>query len=713
MTNARYRVQGMTCANCTKAVTDALSAVGGVKDVKVDLSKESVHLSYDEATVDPEYLVRVVKRAGYQLIIQGEKSAKIAQIRSIVTMAISAVFLVLGIMMSVAHIPAVGSTGFGHAMHQPILGLVMGTLCLVLLGYAPIRRAIAGLRSRRAGMDALVSMSALASYSVSTYIAIADLVTGQGQMTYYDALLMVLSVVTIGSFIESRVKALSGKRAQMEKDKASSRARVVVGSRAVEVEPEQVLKSDVVIVPQGETVPADGVVLEGQAELDTAALTGESTPRHAGVGDLVYASSICLSGSLRVRCETDNLDSMAAKLERESSALNSRKGHLGKLSDRIAMWFVPTALIIAIVAFVANLFTLPGWDWETALIRAASVLVVSCPCAFGLAVPLTSLNGFYAALRAGLLFKDGSTFERVRKIQVALFDKTGTLTSGHMMVTAYHGSDETLAMAKGLESISSHPIARAILDYRPEIEGILPAGATEVSGQGITSEAGSIGRIKDIERETVAAWLDNPEGATLVAIRDAEGNLIGALALEDELVAGVEDTLKALRDAGVETRILTGDGAASAQRLGRRLGFRPEQIASGLTPLEKTQMVEKQAKDAIVAYVGDGVNDLGALAAAQLAIAAATAIPAARSKADCTLLQPGLKALPSAIRISRRCYWIIVENFAWALAYNIALIPLAALGLMPMWLCAAAMIASNITLMLNSLRASRQPGQKR
>lgn len=712
MTSAKYRVGGMTCASCSQAVTDACLSVEGVKAARVDLSKETVHLSYDESVTAPEFIRKAVKRAGYELFLGDARKDRAARIEGWIQLSLAALFLVLGIMMSLSHIESIHSSPFGQFFADPITGLVLGTICLITLGYPCFKRAVMALRSRRAGMDALVSLSALASFGVSTYLAISELVTGNHTMGYYDSLLMVLSVVTLGDRLESRVKSLSGKRAGTEAKMSAQKARVRVDKQVYEVEPEQVLKGDVALVSQGSAVPADGMVISGEALFDTSSLTGESAPKRISAGEMVYASYVAVEGSVEVECSADAIESLSARLERDSYSLSNEKGRLGKLSDTIAAWFVPCALTLAIVGFLVNFFALNPYDWETSIINGASVLVVSCPCAFGLAVPLASINGFYSALRNGVLFKDGSTFERVRKIGIAIFDKTGTLTDGKMVVTGFDGTDEDLAICKGMESFSSHPIARAILAYRPEVEPLKIENVEEIAGTGLAWNGYTLGKIKDNERGEISAREDNLPGATIAALSE-DGKVVASFALRDSVVPGTREALEELSERHIEVAVLTGDGESSAERLADSLGIPRESVYADLLPQEKTELVEKLSRKATCAYCGDGINDLGALAAAGLSIATYRAPQQVRDRADCALLQPGLAAVPRAIDISRRCYAIVVENFIWALVYNVALIPLAMLGILPMWLCSVAMILSNITLMLNSLRASMTPKGKR
>ena len=710
MTLADFQVQGMTCANCTKTVSQAIAKVDGVKSCRVDLSKERVHLFYDESKVSPEYLQKAVRSVGYDLVIDTAKSRRQARIRNIVTLVFASIFLVLGILLSLAHIPGIEHSSYGHFFHNDILGIVLGTLALVILGFPIIRRAFFTLLSKRAGMDALISLSALSSYAVSLYISIANLVYGRMEMSYFDALLMVLSVVSIGSFLEAKVKALSGSQTRSKGLSSGGMARIKAGSRFADVPFEQVLKGDVCLVSPGAAIPADGTVIEGEALIDSSSFTGESTPKKVAIGDRVFASTLCVDGHLSIRADVGAMDSTAIRIERDSYALNYSKGKLGKLSDRIAAWFVPVAIILAIAGFFISFFAIYAPDasltraqvWEKSIVNAASVLVVSCPCAFGLAVPLTSLNGYYLALKKGIIFRDGATFERVKGIDAFIFDKTGTLTDGKMKVVSFTGDDRALSLAKGLEAYSFHPIAKGILAYRTEVKPLALQDVREVAGQGVFSAAGSL----------VALRGGSEDGYTRVALADGEGKPLGVFALEDSLARGAKEALAQIRQSGIRTYILTGDGKDSALRLGSKLGFDPASIRYALSPADKEKLVGEIASQGVAAYVGDGINDLGAMAASSLSIATASAVPLARERADCSLVGDGLAPLLSAVKISQRCYRIIVENFIWAFLYNLVLIPLAMVGLLFMWLCSLTMILSNITLMLNSLRASRLPQGK-
>lgn len=705
MTFNKFKVEGMTCANCSRAVTDALEQTDGVNRAKVDLSKNIASVWYDEEKVEPGLLKKSVRKAGYDLVLNNEKDRKRALVTQIAYLVIAGIFLVWGIMTAVSHIPGVESSSFGSFFMDPIQGITAGTIAFVVLGLPTIRRAIKALFSKRAGMDALISLSAISSYAVSLYIAIRQLVTGIHEPAYFDALLMVLSIVTIGEFLEYLVKSLSGKKADLDLNKVQGKVQVKYGNSLIEMEREQILSGDVFILPAGSGIPADATVIDGAALVDFSSLTGESTPKEIKAGDKIYAGTTIKEGSLTARADTDALSSLSDRIEKEAYALSYKKGSLGKMSDRIAQWFVPAALLLAILGFLLNFFipSLAYHDWETSLIRGASVLVVSCPCAFGLAVPLTGLNGFYAALRNGVLFKSGSTFERVKKIEAAFFDKTGTLTSGEMHVQSGSYDDETLAVAKGLEAFSNHPVAKAISALRPEIKPLPIDGVTEIPGSGMKSAEWSLVKAEREDLEKLAV----PDGVSVSILKDSSGKIKAWFALEDTILPGVREALDELRGQGIETYILTGDNPTTAERLGDALGFKPENVKSGLLPQDKSKFIKDISAGHFSAYVGDGINDLEALSFASLSIATQKAAQSAKDKADCILLTPGLSSLPKAIRISRKAYRIVLENFGWAFLYNIVLIPLAMTGTLWMWLCAAAMIASNITLMLNSLRASK------
>lgn len=709
MTTKNFKVEGMFCANCATTISQALLKTKGVVSAKVDLSKNMAHIVYDESVTAPAFLKKAVKSAGYDLVLDDKADRQRAKVKTIVLNILSGILLVIGLLMAVAHIPGLMETPYHHVFANDILGIAAGTLGFVLLGYPYANRAIRMLLSKRTGMDMLVFLSTLSAYVLSLYLAIENLATGSMTETYFDSLLLVLSVVTLGHGIETKVKSLSGEKSKVASKADIGKAKIEYLGNVAEVEPETVKKGDVLVVNQGDVIQADGIVLSGNASLDLSSLSGESKPIPAKPGQSVYAGSLVSQGNLRVKATVDALDSFQNRLEQDAYALNYQKGNLGKLSDAISAWFVPFAVAMAIVGFLVNYLTpLAYMDLKTSLIRAIAVLVVSCPCAFGLAVPLTALNGYYLALRHNIVFKSGSTFEKVKGVKKALFDKTGTLTEGKMAVVGYQGSDKALAILKGMEKASSHPMATAILSYRPEVALSEIPNVTEIPGKGLTSDGYELIRMEETKDPAFAPFFNAHQDAPKSALIDkATRRILASVAFEDALKPHAKEALDALRKEGIQTVMITGDAKGPALRVGKALGFQEDEIHFGLLPNQKEALVKDLTKTGETAYVGDGINDMGALASASLSIAPAKASAMAKSQADCLLLTDDLACIPTAIAIAKRSYRIVVENFVWAFAYNIALMPLAMTGYLWMWLCALTMILSNITLMLNSLRANR------
>lgn len=719
MTQGKYKVEGMFCANCAKTITDNLKDVKGVSKVYVDLAKNTMSIEYDESVLSIQYIRKIVKKSGYDLILdENSKNGRFYKIWNLASLILSIVLLLIGVLMTLAHISNI-SHGYHAVFANEYFSIFIGTFTFIALGFPYLKRAFKMLLSLHTGMDTLISLSSISAYGLSMYISISNLVNGGHETSYFDSLLLILSIVTIGHFIENRVKALSGKKADSQLKQVDSKVTLEYMGDTTQVEPEQILKGDVFLANKGDLIASDGVVLSGEGQVNMASLTGEAKPILVKVDSHVYGGALVLEGNLKIKAESDAVQSLASRIENQAYVLSYKKGNLSKISDQIATYFVPAVFLLAVVAFLLNYFvpinvsSMMGGETTSslyrALVRAISVLVVSCPCAFGLAVPLVSLNSYYMALKHDIVFKTGDTFEKVKRLKAILFDKTGTLTTGNMKVLAFKGEDSSLKIIKEIECHSSHPIAKGILEYRKEITYDTQAlKVVEIAGQGLDSTAYFLGRLSLEELEQEKDFVKQHSDATLVGlVRKSDGVVMAILALQDELNPDSKEAIADLKKQGLKVYMLTGDNENAALRVGKELGIDKEKIFFSLLPDKKGELTQSLLREGELAYVGDGINDMSSLSIASLSIATPKAAQIAKEKADCLMLSPSLASIAFAIRLSHKSYRLIIENFLWALVYNLVLIPLAMTGYLWMWLCAVVMIVSNITLILNSLRINR------
>lgn len=725
MKKANLEVRGMYCAHCSKAVENALGQAGLLSHV--DLAHNRVEFTYDEEKISLEYLRRLVKRAGYELVIDERKSFD----RNKVLVPVALLVLLFSLLGIVHHVlqPFQVEIPFFFFFGNDVTFLVLATISILVLGIPFFVRAVKGLRYKNIGMDFLISLSSLASYALSLYLFVTNVQRGIDplalhahhmdgyRMTYFDGTCMILSIITLGHLLTDRIKLKADKNYQKAAIEPPKDSTLVYPDGTTEtLDSDRLDVGDTIRVLAGDVLPCDGHVVKGRGHIDESSLTGESRPRLVQVGDKVLGGTYLQDGPIEMEVEKIALESLYSSIQNESYALDQRKGKLSKLSDTIAAYFTPSVLLIALLSFLVCLFAMK-LDVEESIVRACSVLSVSCPCAFGLAVPISSMSGYDCALRHGVLFKSGDTFEKIRRIQCAVFDKTGTLSTGRMHVEGFCGRKDLLPVVKAMEKNSLHPIALSLIQWLQEEKEEEIEAVQEIPGEGLRSGPYVLGNRRSVQGKSLSAELERFEeekkDTSLVYLSD-EREVLLILSLVDELSQDSVDTIQELKRRGIHVYMVTGDRREYALQIAKRLHIDEENVLSEATPQSKASLLrEIRKKEGVLCYVGDGINDTLALKEADLSFASYKANAIACSSADGLLLRPELSALLAALDISKKTYVNIIENFVWAILYNVAMIPLAVLGLLPMYLCAALMIASNLTLTINSLRVrSYRPERK-
>lgn len=700
----RLKVEGMFCAHCSKSVSDTFDKVGIRADV--NLAKNEVIFNYDDEKVSLQYLQRLVKKAGYTLVVEEKKKIDFSKCSLYLAIAVLIFSLVSMIGHMIGH-----HNSFFMALNNQYVQLVVASISLICLGIPFIIRAYKELKFKRFGMDFLISFASVIAYALSIYTVI------KGQENYFHAVSMILSVISVGHFINNKLKALNGQKTTDVTNYAATTALLKVGDDFVETDVDEVEEGDLVKVVAGALIPVDGIVESGNSNVDEKIINGESRSREVSSGDVVYASSTNLGNPIVVKASKSSLDSLFSNIINESYALDNSRGNLNKISDFIASIFVPLVILISIIAFLINFFVLQKGNVEQSIVDAVAVLVVSCPCAFGLAVPLASLNGYYLALKNGILFRSGDTFERVKKINKIFFDKTGTLTKGELTIVDMFGDKEYLPLVKGLEENSSHPLAKSIIKELCDIDSVKNLEVEEIKGKGLAYKEYKLGSkdfVKDYSiSNELQEFISKNESTTVIYLAKNE-EIVLAISLEDTIKDDAKIALSKLRESGVETYMLTGDSKGYALSIGQQLGIEPNNIFSEVNPSEKGEIISSNRnKGDVICYVGDGINDLLALQKSDLSIASYQAADVASEKAEVKLLKDSLTLIPKTIKLSRHVYFNIIENFGWAFLYNACMIPLAVLGILSPTLSSVLMIVSNITLILNSLRIRLWKGDKK
>ena len=767
MAQDKFDVGGMTCAACQAHVDRAVSKLDGVQGVAVNLLAGSMMVDYDPAQVSPDDICTAVDRAGYSAspVEAGANSSGNAQARSGAThmesptkkLEATASAMRTRLIISIIFLIPLFYIGMGHMLGWPLpdvftdhthsMTLALTELVLLIpIVYVNDAYFINGFKSLAHGaptMDALIAVGATASIAWSLYamfIMADQLAAGQmheAMMTgmsnlYFESAGTILSLVTVGKYLETRSKSKTGGAIEALIDLAPKTATVVADDGTeTTVDVDAILPGQVLRVRPGESIPVDGVVLEGASAVDESALTGESIPVEKTAGDTVSAATVNRTGSFTFRATRVGADTSLAKIIQLVEDANATKAPIARMADKVAGVFVPVVFAISAVTFVAWM-VLTG-SVNEALTSAVAVLVISCPCALGLATPVAIMVGTGKGAEMGILFKSAEALENLRSVGTVVLDKTGTVTRGKpavtdiVVATRADGSPAMsekalLKLAAALERSSEHPLAEAIM-AECETRGIVARMVEDfaaVPGRGVTARegqnviaAGNARLMNELGAVVPAGLAEHlaAEGKTPLFFAKND-ELVGTIAVADEVKETSAEAIAALRKLGVDVRMLTGDNRVTAEAIARRVGLNSKQVIADVLPADKERHVrELQDAGSKVAMVGDGINDSPALARADVGLAIGTGADIAKEGADVVLMRSDLMDVARAIELSRATIRNIKQDLFWALFYNGIGIPLAAGVFFPLtgWQLspmfgAAAMSLSSVCVVSNALR---------
>ncbi len=740
----QYTVTGMSCAACSARVEKAVSAVPGVTSCSVSLLTNSMGV---EGTASAEAVISAVQAAGYGASLKGASCAPTAAAQEDALADRETPALKRRLIASLGFLLALMYVSMGHMMwgwplpacladNHVAMGLLQMLLTIAVMVINQ-KFFINGFRSLLHGapnMDTLVALGAAASFGYSTYALFAMTgaqVRGDAAAVmrymhefYFESAAMILALITVGKMLEARSKGKTTDALRSLMKLAPQTATLVRGGQEIAVPIAQVRRGDVFVVRPGESIPVDGVVLEGESAVNESALTGESIPVDKAVGDSVSAATTNQSGFLRCEATRVGEDTTLSQIIRMVSDAAATKAPIAKVADRVSGVFVPTVIALAILT--TAVWLLCGQSIGFALARGISVLVISCPCALGLATPVAIMVGNGLGAKNGILFKTAVSLEETGKTEIVALDKTGTITQGEPRVTDVLPAEgmtqgALLSLAAALEQRSEHPLARAVM-MRAEEDGLtaapvgdfraLPGNGLTATLSGETLLGGSLSFVSsqvDVPRSIrQKAEALAEEGKTPLLFAQA-GRLAGVIAVADVIKADSPAAIAALRNMGIRVVMLTGDNEKTARAIGRLAGV--DEVIAGVLPEGKESVIRRLQAQGRVAMVGDGINDAPALTRADIGVAIGAGTDVAIDAADVVLMKSRLSDVPAAIRLSRATLRNIHENLFWAFFYNVIGIPLAAGVWIPLfgWTLnpmfgAAAMSLSSFCVVSNALR---------
>lgn len=742
----QYNVTGMSCAACQARIEKAVNAVEGVESCSVNLLTNSMGV---EGSASSENIIKAVEKAGYgaSLKLSGnsnlysekiDSSLKDNETPKMKKRLIASVILLVPLMyVSMGHMlwnfPLPDFLDGNHVAMGLYQLLISGLIMVINQKF--FINGFKGLIAKSPNMDTLVALGSTASFVYSVYALFAMtavVLSGQADMViyymnqfYFESAAMILTLITAGKMLEAKSKGKTTDAIKSLMKLSPKTATVLDGDTEIEVSVDEVKRGDLFVIRPGESIPVDGVVKKGQSAVNESALTGESIPVEKQIGDKVYAATINSSGYLICEAEKVGEDTTLAGIIRMVSDAAATKAPIAKIADRVSGVFVPVVIIISIITFIAWL--LVGQTAGYAVARAVSVLVISCPCALGLATPVAIMVGNGVAAKYGVLFKTASSLEQAGKTQIVALDKTGTITSGIMKVTdiiPFDLKDETelLKVAYALEIKSEHPISKAIIEYAAskDVELLETSGFEILAGNGIEAKldgkvvaggnASYISKIADININISDNRIKELSGLGKTPIYFAKDNkLLGIIAVADTIKEDSAKAIEELKGMGIHVVMLSGDNAITAKAIADKVQV--DEVVAALKPEGKENIIRELMKHGKVAMVGDGINDAPALASADIGIAIGAGTDIAIDSADIVLMKNSIEDVAAAIRISRATIKNIHENLFWAFLYNIIGIPLAAGCYVAIWgwtlnpmFGAAAMGLSSFCVVSNALR---------
>lgn len=722
-----YVVTHLGCAACVARVEQALRAIDGVEKADVNLADSTACVSYSPDVTTSEQLQKAVENAGYGLIVSSEEEAlhkaqeeSEKKLKTLSRKTLWAILLSLPV--------AIYGMLLMHRPEAPYIMLLLATPIVFVLGRNFFISAWKQLLHGSSNMDTLVAMSVSASYLFSLFnMLFPDFWLRQGvePHIYFEASSMVVAFVLLGRYLEERAKSRTTESIKKLSSLQPTVATLVEADGALRIIPiEQIRVGDLLLVKPGESIPVDGVVMEGESFVDESSLTGEPLAVRKSAGSEVFAATLNQQGSLTLRAEKVGAQSLFARIIKLVRSAQSSKAPVEKLVDRIAAVFVPIIIGIALLSLILWIF-LDSYNGIThGALAFVAVLVIACPCALGLATPTAIMVGIGKGAELGILIKDAESLEAAHRVTDIVLDKTGTLTTGTPKVVAIRLSPTTnkeeLQKLLALEKHSEHPIAQAIVQHLTYQTNYPLSDFKSIVGKGVEARIEGVmyyaGQARYLQEQGITIETDHnkPEDGKIIVYFAREEGLLATIVIQDELKEGTQEAIATLQGMGIGVHILTGDREETAQYLARELNV--QNVKAEVLPHEKHRYIEiLQERGAVVAMVGDGVNDSAALAQANVSIAMGKGSDIARDVAKVTIISNDLRKISQALQLSHATVKTIRQNLFWAFFYNLIALPIAAGLLYPIsgfllnpMIASAAMALSSVSVVSNSLRLRKK-----
>lgn len=718
---AELDVIGMTCAACSNRIEKVLNRDAGVEHANVNLTTENATIAYNLEMTSIDDLIKKIQKIGYDAKPKQAASEKSSQKEQELKhkrnkLIISAILAAPLLLTMFVHL-------FGmqipHIFMNPWFQFALATPVQFIIGWQFYVGAYKNLRNGSANMDVLVALGTSAAYFYSLYEMIKWLnLTNYTPHLYFETSAVLITLILFGKYLETRAKTQTTNALSELLNLQAKEARVLRNQEELMIPLNEVVQGDHLIIKPGEKIPVDGKVIKGTTSIDESMLTGESIPIEKVQNDNVIGSTMNKNGSITVEATKVGKDTALASIIKVVEEAQGSKAPIQRLADIISGYFVPIVVGIALLTFIVWITLVQTGQFEPALVAAIAVLVIACPCALGLATPTSIMVGTGKAAENGILFKGGEHIERTHQVNTVVLDKTGTITNGKPVVTDFDGDDKVLQLLASAEKGSEHPLAESIVNYakKNHIPFLEVAHFEAIPGHGIKATIDGkslcVGNRKFMIEENIAInsaetqlsrFEQDGKTAMMIAI---DSELKGTIAVADTVKASTSEAIQQLHDLDIEVVMLTGDNERTAQAIAKQVGI--DTVIAEVLPEEKaSKIVELQDQGKTVAMVGDGVNDAPALVQADIGIAIGSGTEVAIEAADVTILGGDLLLIPKAMKASKSTIRNIRQNLFWAFGYNVAGIPIAALGLLAPWVAGAAMALSSVSVVTNALRLKR------